>query len=107
MKIALYIKELTLGYLEYNNNYYFTADESNIQVAFKKYPIDMMLFSLNKAQTKEYKYVPQNFLQYLEATAREDLRLKADIKDEDSEFVKLYKLAGLKICPENFGIRQA
>ena len=108
MKILLSVKEITLGYLtQIGDKYAFLADENNIEEAYKKYPLQMRFFELNQKGEGYYNRIPAPFNLNIEATQRRDLVEKAQIKEDDSLFVKLYKLAKLETLNEMFTISQA
>lgn len=89
------------------DKFYFTANADGIVVAKKFYPIEMLLFTLNVSDVAEYDTIPSPFSSYLNATDRRDLVAQANISAEDNDFIKLYKLAGLKLQPAPFTIKQA
>lgn len=106
-KVFLSIGDITLGYLcEKNEGYMFHASSDSIKEATKNYPIKMKFFTLNKSGINEYPKIPNHFIQYLENVDRIDIVEKAGIVDGDSDFIKLYKVAGLKCQPINFKISQ-
>lgn len=106
-RIALTINELELGYLsDYNGKYMFNANSEIINKAKEQYPIDMLLFSLNTTGMETYNELPYPFTQFMSGVVRADIINKAKILDEDTDFMKLFKLAGLKLMRENFEIHQ-
>lgn len=106
-KIILKLKEIVLGYLlEDNNKYVFIAEENNIKLAYKKYPLFMRLYNLNENGKKFYDFLPYPFSELREALSRQDIVIKAKINNDDSEFQKLYKAVGLNIELPNFSIIQ-
>ena len=108
MNISLNIEDIELGYLmERNGKYVFCANVKEVERARKEYPLDMILFDLNEGGMTVYDTIPYPFSNFMSGTHREDLMIKAGIKSTDSDFVRLYKLAGLKLIRQNFDIHQA
>lgn len=106
-KVYLRLNENVLGYLrESENGYIFHADKEGIDNATKISPIKMKFFTLNRSGIKEYSQIPNHFIQYLDNWDREDIMEKAGIVESDSDFVKLYKIAGTNLQPINFAIMQ-
>ena len=106
-KIYLSLNENILGYLrEGENGYVFHADKEGIENATKISPIKMKFFTLNKSGMKEYSQIPNHYIQYLDNWDREDIMEKTGIDESDSDFVKLYKIAGTNLQPINFLITQ-
>ena len=67
----------------------------------------MMLFKLNDKGMAVYDQVPYPFTTFLSGADRNDIASKAGIEKDDSDFVKLYKIAGLNMVRENFEIHIA
>lgn len=106
-KVFLSLDKCILGYLiESNGGYIFHADKAGIMVAMKNNSIKMKFFTLNRSGMKEYSEIPNHFSQYLEGIEREDIIEKAGLLEDDSLFIKLFKVAGLKNSPINFTISQ-
>lgn len=107
-KISLCIEDIELGYLmERNGRYVFYANGDEVVRAKKEYPLDMLLFKLNEKGMVAYDIMPYPFSTFLSGTFREDLMVKAGINQTDRDFVRLYKLAKLKIVRQNFDIHVA
>ena len=108
MKIVLSIEDIELGYLaEHNEKYLFCANGDEILRAQKEYPLDMLLFKLNSKGMEVYENIPYPFNTFLAGVNRSDIIKKTEIEENDTDFVKLYKLAGLEIMRENFDIHRA
>ena len=106
--ISLYIGEYLLGnLLAGNSKYYFTANAEGIDRARQKHPIEMLLFQLNDNGMAEYDKLPELFAKYINAADRKDLMQLSGINSTDSDYEKLYKLAGLTLEPAPFIIKQA
>lgn len=107
-RISLNIEDIELGYLiERGNKYVFCANGNEVNRAKVEYPIDMILFNLNATGMQVYDDIPYPFTTFVSGTYRSDLMEKAGINQNDSDFVRLYKLAGLTMMRENFEIHQA
>ncbi len=89
-----------------NNKYYFTANPDGIATAREKHSLEMLLFTLNDNGMAEYDGIPEPFANFLNAVDRKDLIKLADIKDDDGDYEKLYKLAGLRLKPAPFTIKR-
>jgi len=101
-KILFKIDDLVLGALAYDKNkYVYVANNKDILKAKKAYPLEMRFYKLNIDGAMSFDILPYPFNEYLSYTAREDLSLKAGITSSDSDFDRLYKLAGLDIAPYN------
>ena len=107
-KISLCIEDIELGYLmERNGKYVFYANGDEVLRAKKEYPLDMVLFKLNDKGMKSFDNIPYPFSTFVSGTYREDIMRKANIETTDSDFVRLYKVANLKIMRQNFDIHVA
>lgn len=107
-KISLNIEDIELGYLiERSNKYVFCANVKEVERARKEYPLDMILFDLNEGGMTVYDTIPYPFSTFMSGTYRPDLMKDAGIKDTDRDFIRLYKLAGLKLIRQNFNIHIA
>lgn len=107
-KIVLCIEDIILGYLvESGDDYAFYSNADGIARAKYEYPLDMMLFRLKERGVSEYDNIPYPFSSFMSGTYREDLMIKANIHPSDSDFVRLFKLAGLKMTQQNFQIYRA
>ena len=100
MKIILEIYDIPLA--EISEDFSITELEENISSAKNEYPLEMRF----------YKKGLSGLLNPLETIVgcveREDVKKEAGIKETDSLFEKLYKLAGLNIMPINgYSIKQA
>lgn len=105
IKIYLSLDEFTLGYLsEKDGGYIFHASSEDIKEATKKYPIKMKFFTLNKSGIKEYKNIPNHYIQYLDNIDRKDIVEKAKILESDTDFQRLHKLTKLNLNVINFKI---
>lgn len=106
-KIILSLDKYSLGYLiEDKTNFIFHADKEGIEKATKFSVIKMKFFTLNRSGMQKYYEIPNHFVQYLDCLEREEIIYQANIKDSDSLFIKLYKIAGLTLNPINFSISQ-
>jgi len=106
-KVVLKIKEIELGFLvKEQSDFIFIANESNIKLAYKKYPLLMRMFTLNEKGKKDYKFLPYPFSLVRDSFLRSDIIIKADLKEDDDDFVKLFKVAGLDLEIPNFIICQ-
>ena len=105
MKVFLSLDEIDLGYLiQTQNEYKFVANETGIEEANRLNSIAMTLFKLNKTGEQIFDEIPHVFSQFLVADSRKDLCEKAQIKEDDCEFEKLFKIAQLNIMKINFNI---
>ena len=106
-KVFLCLEESVLGYLvEGDDGYIFHADKEGITNANKINSLKMKFFTLNRNGMKKYSEIPNHYSQFLEGVEREDIIKKAGLEEDDSLFIKLYKVAGLKNSPINFTISQ-
>ncbi|MBQ8615414.1 MAG: hypothetical protein IJ415_02490 [Clostridia bacterium] len=106
-KIYLSIEEIDLGYLiETDLGFEFVANKDGVLKAEKENSIVMIMFKLNKTGTNTYSQIPEPFSKFLISNTRKDLIEKANISEQDSQFEKLYKLAGLDMMQINFKIHQ-
>lgn len=104
-KISLNIEDIELGYLlERGGQYLFCANGDEVNRAYKKFPLDMLLFKLNSKGMQVYDTIPYPFSAFLPGTHREDLMIKAGIRSDDSDYDRLFKLANLRMIRENFEI---
>lgn len=107
MKVVLGIEDIELGYLsEHNGKYMFCANGEEVERALKEYSLDMMLFKLNNSGIKVFDKIPYPFDTFLAGSSRPDIMKKSGISKDDSDFVKLYKIAGLNLVRENFDIHR-
>ena len=106
-KVYISLNGLDLGYLtETNQGFEFVAYENNIELAEKENLIVMNMFKVNKCGKKTYSAIPEPFSRFIVSEARHDLIEKANIKIEDNQFARLFKLAGLNMVQINFKIHQ-
>lgn len=106
-KVFISFDEIDLGYLiETEKSYMFVANEQGILNAQEKNPIAMSLFKLNKTGKQNYEAMPHMFSQFIVTDSRKDICDKAKINTDDSQFEKLFKIAGLNIMKINFKIHQ-
>lgn len=106
-KVYLSLNDIDLGFLvEGTNCFNFVAYEDAIAYLKKENPFAMLMFKLNKSGEKIYEYIPAPFSRFLVAKNRKDIIEKAGIKEMDSQFECLYKLAGLNMMEINFKIHQ-
>lgn len=104
-KISLNIEDIELGYLlKRDGKYLFCANGDEVNIAYKRFPLDMLLFKLNSKGMQVYESIPYPFSAFLPGSFREDLMTKAGIKNDDSDYDRLYKLATLRMIRENFEI---
>jgi len=107
MKIYVDFNQIPLGYLaQINNAYAFVAFEEGFNKAKLENVFVLKMFPLNTKGEKIFLSLPTFFEQFLPSKERTDLIKKAQIKDCDSKFEKLYKIAGLKNMAINFQLRQ-
>lgn len=105
-KIYISFEDLELGCLfKINNEIMFSADEQAIQKMEENNPIATTFFKLNKQGQQKYQIIPEPFSFFLSNT-RKDIIEKANIQEEDDEFEKLFKIAGLNLMPQIFRIYQ-
>lgn len=107
-KIILGIEDIELGYLSARGGkYIFYANGDEVVRARREYELDMLLFDLNDRGMTIFDTIPYPFSKFMAGTGRADLIKKAGIKESDDDFIRLYKLAGLKLMRQNFSIAQA
>ena len=106
--IVLNIEDIELGYLiTRDGKYVFCANGDEVVRAKREYELDMLLFDLNERGMTTFDTIPYPFSTFMAGTSRGDLVKQAGIKDSDTDFIRLYKLAGLKLMRQNFSIAQA
>ena len=106
-KLNLFIFDFNLGQLLYESGeYIFDPNKENIKKAHKQYPIQMIPIINNLLYSKEYNFLPYPFDEFLGYTNRLDIKENAGILDSDSDFEKLYKLAGIDMITPIFTITQ-
>ena len=107
IKIKLFVGDIELGYLtEIDKGYVFSANKTKIAKAKKEYPIQMRRFELNERDMGLYKNIPSIFDEFVSCQNRADIIEKAGLEPTDSEFEKLYKIAGLDFFTNAFNIKQ-
>ena len=105
MKIGISLKDRCLGYLEEGNSgYVFYADVKEIDYCKGKYPIEMLMFKMPEEIVSRMDTIPAIYREYLQGADREDIIERAKISDDDSDFVKLYKIASINPEVINFKI---
>lgn len=105
MNVKLYYKEYCLGELSYiDNKYIWTPDANNIKSAISNYPAGMEMFFLPTQKTA-FNNIPYHYKDFIYQSDRPDLVLKAQIKNTDTDFEKLYKLAKLTYFTTEFIIK--
>ena len=105
MRINLNYNEFNLGHLmQVENGYLWTPNIKEIARADEKYELAMDMFFLPNEQVV-YPFVPRHFNEFLDASERADLKEKAGIEDDDSEFVRLYKMGKLDYFSQEFVIK--
>ena len=105
MKIGISLNERCLGYLEEGaGEYLFYANIKEIEACKKEDPITMLLFKLPDGIVCHLKEIPYVYREYLNGADREDITEKANISNDDSDFVKLYKIASINPNIINFKI---
>ena len=97
MEIRLMIDEIELGLIKFiGGKYWFFANSDNIKKAQQKKPVEMKFYSLPH-EGMISSNLPFDFLsEHIAAFNRKDLIKAAGIEEGDSEFEKLYKLAGVE-----------
>ena len=104
-KVLLHFKDFELGFLtEKDNNYVWVPNSQNIALCFERYDGARDLFYLEKNNPQAYKQIPYHFYEFLVASSRGDFVRKLDIKESDSDFEKLYKMASLSYFNQDFYI---
>ena len=107
MKIFIEFNKTSLGFLtKTEEGFDFVAFANEIEKLETENSIVFKMFNLNKKGTKSYSHIPSFFRKFLPSKERMDLMKKANIKETDSEFDKLFKLAGLNSMAINFKLRQ-
>ena len=105
MNVNLYYNEYNLGHLEQTpNGYLWVPNVREIVKATQVYEMGMEMFFL-PCDCVEYPFVPRHFNEFLTACERADLKEKAGIEDDDSEFVRLYKMGKLDYFSQEFVIK--
>ena len=105
MKIGISLNDRCLGYLEEGDNeYLFYANAKEIDICKNEDPITMMLFNMSDDIVSHLKEIPYVYREYLNCINREDIIKNANICEDDSDFVKLYKIALLNPNVINFKI---
>lgn len=89
------------------DKYLFCANGDEVNRAKRKYPIDMMLFTLNPTGMSVYEDIPYPFSSFIDGTYRPDIIRSAGIGDSDDNFTRLCKLATIPLMRENFEIHVA
>ena len=106
-KVFLSYKSTKLGFLCRNEQgFCFVANETAIKKLQQKNPMLMKTFSLNLSGAEVYSKLPYLFSQFIPSNERVDLLNKAEIVEQDDDFDKLYKLAGLNLMNINFKIHR-
>ena len=104
-KVYLNFKEFELGFLcQQDNKYIWVPNAKKIKQCFSKYSGGIDLFFLSFVDETVYSEIPYHFSEFLERAERNDLKKAANIKKEDCDFVKLYKMATLKYLNQDFYI---
>lgn len=105
MKVGISLKDRCLGYLEEGDNeYIFYADVKEIAYCKSQYPIEMLMFKMPEEIVSKMSKIPPVFAEYLQGVDREDIIERAKINSDDSDFVKLYKIASINPQVINFKI---
>ncbi|MBQ7351523.1 MAG: hypothetical protein IJW59_01460 [Clostridia bacterium] len=106
-KVLLTIEDLDLGYLEKKGDkFVFFANPAGIRQAREQYPYDMKLFMLSEVGMTQFDDIPYPYSEYINYCDRTDIASKAKISEEDSDFDKLYKVAGLEMERVHFSIKR-
>lgn len=105
MKIGISLKDKCLGYLEeVENGYIFYADVKEIAYCKIQYPIEMLMFNIPEKMVVKMSELPAVCREYLQGADRQDIIERANILSDDSDFVKLYKIASINPEVINFKI---
>ena len=106
-KVYLSLDDIDLGYLTKSEDLFqFVADEVAIKEAEQTNPLAMKLFKLNRKGKMFFDELPNVFRKFLVSNLRKDIISKADIIEEDNDFERLFKLAGLNMMNITFKIHQ-
>ena len=106
--ISLFYKKIMLGtlYFDYKTNeFIYNSKVKNEKEAKEKYKA-MDFYNLFNSENKRQKDLFDDFKDFSDALEREDIIKLAQIKEEDSLFVKLEKLASLDLLEDGFYIKK-
>lgn len=108
MELRLMIDETELGLIKFiAGQYWYFANKENIQKALVEHPVEMKFYDLPTEGMVSSKDAFEILHEFKHALSRNDLNKLAGIKESDSEFVKLHKLAGLDFTfNQVFSIKQ-
>ena len=105
-KVYLNFNEFELGFLtESNGVFVWTPNIDQIKQFSTVYDGAADFFLLDKYSQNTYPMIPYHFNEFLEYTERADIVKKAQIKQTDSNFEKLCKLAKLEYLNQQFVIK--
>lgn len=100
MKISIFYREIKLGELKKTeNNYVYKALPENVEKAHKKGYSTFLYMCDNSFISEE---LPFSLLDFIPDEKQVDLIIAADIKESDSDFEKLYKIASLDAVKPDF-----
>ena len=101
--IGIYFREIKLGELtQINTNYVYKANSKNVEKAHNK-GYSTFLYNCDNSFIDEHLPISlQNFIPSKEQT---ELEYLANIKEDDSDFEKLYKIAKLNFDTPDFYIK--
>lgn len=104
-KVYLNFKEFELGFLfQKDDSYVWIPNADEIKRCFSKYDGAFDLFMLNFSEATSHKEIPYHFCEFIENAERQDIKKSAKIKEKDSDFEKLLKVASLKFANQDFYI---
>lgn len=105
--VKLFYKECELGNLTFDkktNEYVYNSNLEGEKKAKAKY-LAMEFYSLSNSKDRRQKYIFDEFDQFRRSVTRADIVELADIKQEDSVFVRLEKMAKLDLLREEYSIK--
>lgn len=105
--VKLFYKECELGTLTFDektNEYVYNSNLEGEKKAKSKF-LAMEFYALSNSKDRRQKYIFDEFDEFRRAITRSDIVKMADMKQDDSVFVKLEKLAKLELMTDSFNIR--
>ena len=106
-KIYLSLNSVDLGYLiQTTSGFKFIENEHAITNLKQDDLLTFQLFNIQTLSKQAFTEIPKIYQKFLPSKERKDLIKKANILETDSNFDKLYKLAGLNVMAINFKIHQ-
>ena len=94
-KIYLYIYDLPLCEITGGENLKVTHYHDNIEKARKEYPLSMRFYKQGIGG------ILMPIEDFISGLNRDDVKREASIEEDDDIFTKLYKVAGIELCPIN------